>query len=67
MMTANDAVVGAIFGLIVGAAFGLCNSNLGSVVTGGAASFNSINSGTIFFAPPPTDSGDGADEKQRDP
>jgi outer membrane lipoprotein SlyB len=34
---ANGAVAGAILGLIVGAAFGLRNSNLGSVVAGGAA------------------------------
>ena len=33
---ANGAVAGAILWLIVGAAFGLRNSNLGAVVAGGA-------------------------------
>jgi hypothetical protein len=64
---ANGAVAGAIVGLIVGAAFGLRNVNLGLIVAGGAANFNSIDSGTILFAPPRTDSGDGAAENRRDP
>jgi hypothetical protein len=64
---ANGVVAGAILGLIVGAAFVLRNGNLGSVVTGAAANFDSIISGTILFAPAPTDFGDGAGEKRRDP
>jgi hypothetical protein len=64
---ANGAIAGAILGLIVEAAFGIRHGNLGSVVAGAAANFSRINSGTVLFAPPPTDSGNRAVEKQRDP